>query len=82
MYVNGACVNMLCFQYLTNRIAYPYSIGMADSPAGEVTGYIDLMKQANWTRVAAIYNIEMLVDYTNYQQFEQEAKDAGIELTS
>ena len=66
---------------LTNRIAYPYSIGMADSPAGEVTGYIDLMKQANWTRVAAIYNIEMLVDYTNYQQFEQEAKDAGIELT-
>ena len=66
---------------LTNRTDYPYSIGMAGSPLDEVTAYIDLMKQAKWTRVAALYNIEMLVDYSQFKQFQKEAQIAGIELT-
>ena len=66
---------------LTNRTDYPYSIGMAVSPTDEVTAYIDLMKQAKWTRVAALYNIEMLVDYSQFKQFQKEAQIAGIELT-
>ena len=65
---------------LTNRTDYPYSIGMADSPFDEVTAYIDLMKLLGWTRVAAVYNIEMLVDYTLFQHFEQETKAARIEI--
>ena len=65
---------------LTNRTDYPYSIGMADSPLDEVRAYIDLMKLLGWTRVAAVYNIETLVDYTHFQHFEQETKAARIEI--
>ena len=65
---------------LADRTDYPYSIGMADSPADIVTAYIDLMKKAKWTRVAAIYNTDMLVDYTLFKHFKQEAESAGIEI--
>ena len=60
---------------LADRTYYPYSIGMAVSPTDEVTAYIDLMKQAKWTRIAAIYSLDYYVRY-----FQQEAKAAGIEI--
>ena len=65
---------------LVNRTAYPYSVGMGDSPADEITAYIDLMKQAKWNRISALYNTDVLVDYTGYQLFEREAKTAGIDI--
>jgi len=65
---------------LADRTTYRYSIGMASSPEYLGEALIALIKRAEWFRVAALYNREMLVDYSLFQLFERDAKSTGIEI--
>ena len=65
---------------LANRTTYPYSIGIAVSAEDLTKALIELIKKAKWSRVAALYNKEMLVDYSTFQLFEKETKGTGIKI--
>ena len=65
---------------LADRTTYPYSTGMANSPEYLGEALIELLKRADWFRVAALFNEDMLVDYSLFQLFEREAKTIGIEI--
>ena len=38
------------------------------------------MKQAKWTRIAVLYNIETLVDYSLFKLLREDTRTAGIEI--
>ena len=65
---------------LADRATYPYSIGIAGSSEDYVKALIELIKKAKWSRVAALYNRKMLVDYSSFQLFERETKSTGIQI--
>ena len=53
---------------------------MAGSTENYIKALIGLIKKAKWSRVAALYNRQMLVDYSTFQLFERETKNTGIQI--
>ena len=65
---------------LVNRDLYHYSVGIEQSPNSYVAALIALVEYAQWTKVAAVYSDELLVDITLYSLFEREVRNRSVEI--